>query len=99
MLARFLARSCRSCERPGQPQPLDRASYWPDRIWLAFFTGYVSHLVGDSVTIRGVKLFAPFYNKSVGLPVRWLRVRTGSKGEFVMLAVMVLPMVVWLFFW
>jgi inner membrane protein len=73
--------------------------YWPDRIWLAFFTGYVSHLVGDSVTIRGVKLFAPFYNKSVGLPVRWLRVRTGSKGEFVMLAVMVLPMVVWLFFW
>jgi hypothetical protein len=31
--------------------------------------------------------------------VRWLRVRTGSKGEFVMLAVMVLPMMVWLLFW
>ena len=73
--------------------------YWPDRVWLAFVTGYLSHLLGDSVTIRGLKLFAPFYNKPVRLPISWLRVRTGSWQEFVALGVLVLPMVMWLAYW
>lgn len=70
--------------------------YWPNSIWLAFLTGYLSHLVADSMTTRGLRLFAPFYNRSLGLPIRSLRVRTGSQAEFLALALMVMPMLVWL---
>lgn len=54
---------------------------WPLVWWRAFALGYVSHLIGDSVTIAGVKLLMPFYDKAVGFPLKFLRVRTGSWQE------------------
>ncbi len=73
--------------------------YWPNTVWLAFVTGYVSHLFADSITRRGIKLFAPFYNKSVRLPFRFLRVKTGSWQEGLALTILVVPLIVWLWFW
>ena len=70
--------------------------YWPRIVWLAFVTGYVSHLFADSITRRGIKLFAPFYNRSVKLPIRWLRVKTGSWQEGLALTILVVPMIVWI---
>jgi inner membrane protein len=69
--------------------------YWPDAFWLAFVTGYASHLFADSLTIRGIRLFAPFYDRSVGIPVRWLRVRTGSWQEGVALVILVVLLAMW----
>ena len=72
--------------------------YWPDTFWLAFVTGYISHLFADSLTSRGIRLFAPFYNRSVGIPIRWLRVRTGSWQEGVALVCLVGLLVLWVMY-
>ncbi len=72
--------------------------YWSPIYWLAFITGYVSHIFADSITRRGIKLFAPFYNKSIKLPWRWMRVKTGSWQEGLALTILVVPMIVWVWF-
>lgn len=71
----------------------------PDWVWIAFLTGYVSHLVADGCTRAGVKLFMPFYKKSVKLPVKALRVRTGSWQESISLVVLCLPFIwmIWVY--
>lgn len=61
---------------------------WPEQIAFAFTVGYFSHLVGDGVTKSGVRLFAPFWPKSVRFLPRGLAIRTGSWGELVMLVVL-----------
>ncbi len=67
---------------------------WPLLWWRAFVLGYSSHLFADMLTVSGVKLFAPFYNKPVGLP--FLRARTGSWQEQAWLWALVGLQVVWL---
>jgi membrane-bound metal-dependent hydrolase YbcI (DUF457 family) len=69
---------------------------WPSAYWLAFVTGYGSHLFTDSLTSRGLRLFAPFYNRSVMIPIRWLRVRTGSWQEGVALVILVGLIIMWM---
>lgn len=71
-------------------------AYWicgawgfPDAIWFTFGAGYLSHLVGDGVTIRGIRLFAPFYDPSIFLVPKPLRIRVGTPAENVMLALLV----------
>lgn len=61
----------------------------PDPLWQAFGVGYASHLIGDGVTRAGIKLYAPFYTKSVRLVPRFLTIRTGSWGETAMLAALI----------
>jgi inner membrane protein len=73
--------------------------YWPDAFWLAFVTGYVSHLFADSLTSRGLRLFAPFYDGSVGIPIRWLRIRTGSWQEGAALVILVALLRGWVIYW
>ena len=58
-------------------------------IWITFGAGYLSHLVGDGVTIMGVRLFAPFYPDFIHLVPRRLRIRVGTQAESVMLALLV----------
>ena len=72
--------------------------HWPGAYWLAFLTGYGSHLFADSLTSRGLRLFAPFYNRSVMIPIRWLRVRTGSWQEGVALVILVALIGLWVFY-
>ncbi len=72
---------------------------WPLLWWRAFAIGYASHLFADALTVNGVKLFAPFYNRAVGLPVRFLRVRTGSWQEGTALALLLMGCVGWLAWW
>lgn len=69
---------------------------WPLLWWRAFALGYGSHLFADSLTISGVKLFAPFYNQPVGLPFRFLRIRTGGWQEGSVLIGLVLCCMAWL---
>ena len=69
---------------------------WPDAIWQTFGAGYLSHLVGDGVTIRGVRFLAPFYDPSVHLVPKPLRIRVGTQAENVMLALLV-GVIFWLY--
>ena len=69
---------------------------WSPLVWQSFAIGYGSHLVGDACTKSGIKLFAPFYNKAVGLPFKFLRATTGTRQESVALAVLLLLMLGWL---
>jgi len=69
---------------------------WPLLWWRAFAIGYSSHLFADSLTVSGVKLFAPFYDKAVGLPIRFLRVRTNSWQEGFALAILLMGCLGWL---
>ncbi|MFT5195301.1 MAG: membrane-bound metal-dependent hydrolase YbcI (DUF457 family) [Candidatus Promineifilaceae bacterium] len=69
---------------------------FPDAIWFTFGAGYVSHLVGDAVTIRGVRFLAPFYNPSIHLVPKPLRIRVGTQAENVMLALLV-GVILWLY--
>ncbi len=78
---------------------LSRQYGWPLLWWRAFAIGYVSHLFADGMTVSGVKLFAPFYDQAVGLPVRFLRVRTGSWQESTMLILLLLSCLGWLALW
>lgn len=41
--------------------------FFENSIWLAFLLGYSSHLILDSLTIQGVRLFYPFKIKIKGL--------------------------------
>ncbi len=68
---------------------------WDPLVWQAFTIGYFSHLVADGCTKSGVKLFAPFYDKAVGLPFSFLRVRTGSPQEGFALLILVALLVAW----
>ena len=58
-------------------------------IWITFGAGYISHLVGDGVTIRGVRAFGPIYQPAIHLMPRRLRVRVGTQSESVMLVLLV----------
>lgn len=80
---------------------LVQAQGWSPMIWQAFAIGYLSHLLADSCTKAGLKLFAPFYQEAVGLPIRWLRVRTGSWQEGVALGLLLAPLLTWLllYYW
>lgn len=75
---------------------LSESFNWPSWVWPAFAIGYASHLLADACTKSGVKLFAPFYNRAVGLPIRFLRVRTGSWQENVTLMGLLLLIVGWM---
>lgn len=66
--------------------------------WRAFAIGYVSHLCADSLTISGVKLFAPFYNKPIHQPIRSLRFRTGSWQEGLVLGILLAGCLGWLIY-
>ncbi|MFK7801133.1 MAG: metal-dependent hydrolase [Anaerolineae bacterium] len=68
----------------------------PDAIWFTFGAGYVSHLVGDGVTIRGVRFLAPFYDPSIHLVPKPLRIKVGTQAENVMLALLV-GVIFWLY--
>ncbi len=72
---------------------------WPLLWWRAFAIGYASHLFADALTISGVKLFAPFYNRAVGLPISFLRVRTGSWQESSLLILLLMGCLGWLALW
>ncbi len=60
-----------------------------DAIWMTFGAGYLSHLIGDGVTIRGVRLLSPMYQPAIHLMPRRLRIRVGTQSESVMLALLV----------
>lgn len=58
---------------------------WPWYYAFAFGVGYASHLVADGVTIAGVRLFAPFYKRSIHFVPRAWTIRTGSWHEYMVL--------------
>lgn len=62
---------------------------WSSLVWESFAVGYASHLVADAFTVSGLKLFSPFYDKSIGIPLRFLRIRTGSWQEGTMVLAMI----------
>ena len=73
------------------------AVYWfclafnlPHEIWVAFGVGYFSHLLGDGVTKRGVRLFAPVYDRSIRFLPKPLCIRTGTWAESLMLGFLLL---------
>lgn len=49
---------------------------------VAFASGYVSHLLSDSLTRSGVPLFAPLYRRRIHLLPRRLRLRTNRSLSF-----------------
>lgn len=69
---------------------------WPNAIWGAFGVGYASHLVGDGVTVTGVRLFAPFYRGFINFVPKSMSIRTGTVAEQAMLIFMILLMITWL---
>jgi len=60
----------------------------PDVLWVAFGAGYLSHIVGDGLTISGVPMLGPLTRKSFRLVPRAVAFRTGSAAEL-----MVVPLV------
>lgn len=56
---------------------------------IAFFTGYLSAIVGDMLTKSGVKLFWPSQGNWAILENPALRFRTGGVGEFAFLMIIV----------
>lgn len=68
----------------------------PTSIALAFFVGYMSHIMADMMTKSGVALFAPFGPRHRGKPRRYhllpkhLRFTTGSVTEKIVVALVVL---------
>jgi inner membrane protein len=53
---------------------------WCGQLWLCWFAvGYLSHILGDMLTVQGAPLLAPFYRKSISL----VPLRTGSWAESV----------------
>lgn len=46
---------------------------------IALFWGYLSHLFADALTVEGIPLFDPLWNRKLHLP--FLAIRTGSAWE------------------
>ena len=68
---------------------------------VGFFVGYTSHILTDSMTVSGIKMFAPFSNKTIHLLPKNFRVRTGSYSvmnlsELIAVFLIVTACVVWL---
>lgn len=61
----------------------------PDEYWFVFGAGYLSHLVGDGVTVMGVRFLAPFHTGFIHFVPKPLRIRVGTQAENVMLALLV----------
>lgn len=59
------------------------AIYFPV-LAFGFFLGYASHLIGDAITIEGIRPFWPLKSESLG------RLRVGGIGEKTMFYVLVL---------
>lgn len=51
---------------------------WSNIYAFSFFIGYLVHILLDSMTISGVRLFYPFYKKPIYLLPKHLRIRTGA---------------------
>lgn len=52
-----------------------------DIVWIAFMLGFISHLAADAITREGIPLFFPIPWKLGFPPVKFLRFKTGSWGE------------------
>jgi len=61
-------------------------------ISLGFFLGYGTHLLADSFTIQGVRLFYPLKKKTYG------RIRTGKRTETIVFVVFLIGNL-WLLIW
>lgn len=66
--------------------------FWRWDYGLAFFIGYLAHLLGDGITIQGVQLFYPFSDWKIKGPIK-----TGGVLEMVLFLVMVVLVVKTLF--
>ena len=53
------------------------------------FLSYLSHLIGDMMTVSGVRLFYPHETVYYLTPPNW-RIRTGSGSEFIILGILIL---------
>jgi len=63
------------------PMILNPGYIYPQIVFDAIMIGYISHLVADSLTREGIPLFFPL-KISVGIPpVKFLRIKTGSWVE------------------
>ena len=71
-----------------------RAYGWPDVYWQVFGVGYLSHLLGDGVTVTGVRFLAPFYPKFIRLLPKSMSIRVGTVAEQLMLTLLVSVMLV-----
>ncbi|MBP8002081.1 MAG: metal-dependent hydrolase [Chloroflexi bacterium] len=71
-----------------------RTQNLPDLFWETFGIGYLSHILADVCTESGVKLFAPFYSRSVTIP--FLRVTTGTWTEQIFVYFLVFLWLIWL---
>ncbi|PIN80155.1 hypothetical protein COV11_04530 [Candidatus Woesearchaeota archaeon CG10_big_fil_rev_8_21_14_0_10_30_7] len=60
---------------------------------LPFFVGYTSHLIGDMLTVQGIKLFNPFFK----FRIRGLLI-TGSYAEKIIFYVIIFLILVRLYF-
>jgi membrane-bound metal-dependent hydrolase YbcI (DUF457 family) len=58
------------------------------KITLIGFLAYLSHLIGDMMTVSGVRLFYPRETVYYLIPPHW-RFRTGSGGEFLILGILI----------
>jgi inner membrane protein len=65
-------------------------------VWIAFMSGYVSHLVMDSFTKEGVPWLLPIPFKFGFPPLRAFRITTGKWGETVFMFPLLLGVDIWL---
>jgi inner membrane protein len=66
---------------------------WGFNYGLALLVGYMSHLVGDSLTPMGIQVFYPFSKFKIRGPIR-----VGSTGEWIILFGLILLVVREMFF-
>lgn len=66
-------------------------SFIPFMLYLGFLIGIVSHLIGDMMTVRGIKLFYPF-GDFISFPIVF---KTGGIVEYTLLVVFGLIAALW----
>jgi len=56
-------------------------------VGVALFWGYLTHLLADALTVEGIPLFEPLWNRKLSIPL--VAIRTGSAGEGIYLGAIV----------
>lgn len=52
--------------------------------------GFLLHLVGDTFSVSGIKWMQPVNKKSLIMPYKWMKYKTGTGKEYIILAIALL---------
>ncbi|WP_242862365.1 metal-dependent hydrolase [Clostridium massiliamazoniense] len=61
---------------------------------LAISLGFLLHLVEDGFSKSGIRWLQPFSDKSIVVPVEWMRYKTGEWKEHIILAVAIIILLI-----